>query len=39
MAYDNFPLDTIGMKEEWEKRGMEQNAWLIFLIHLYRLAD
>ncbi len=30
MAYDNFPLDTIRMKKEWEQQGTEQNAWFTF---------
>ena len=29
-AYDNFPLDTIRMKKEWEQQGTEQNAWFTF---------
>lgn len=29
-AYDNFPLDTIGMKEELEKSGIAKNAWFTF---------
>jgi len=30
MAYDNFPLDAIRMKEEWEKKGLTENAWFTF---------
>ena len=30
MAYDNFPLDTIRMKKEWEQQGTEQNTWFTF---------
>ena len=30
MAFDNFPLDAIRMKEEWEQRGIKQDAWFTF---------
>jgi len=30
MAYDNFPLDAVRMKEEWEKKGLSENSWFTF---------
>lgn len=30
MAYDNFPLDAIMLKEDWEQKGREENAWFTF---------
>jgi glyoxylase-like metal-dependent hydrolase (beta-lactamase superfamily II) len=30
MAYDNFPLDTIDQKEHFEKKAIEENAWILF---------
>lgn len=30
MAYDNFPLDAISLKEKWENAGISENAWFTF---------
>ncbi len=30
MAYDNFPMDSIAMKEKWIKEGVRDNAWFTF---------
>ena len=30
MAYDNFPLDAIGLKQKYETRGIRENAWFTF---------
>jgi len=30
MAYDNFPLEAISLKQEYEARGMQENAWFTF---------
>lgn len=30
MAYDNFPLDTIGQKEELAQTAVRENAWFLF---------
>ncbi len=30
MAYDNFPLDSIFIKEELEEKALRENAWLTF---------
>ena len=30
MAYDNFPMDAISRKEEWEMTGLRENAWFLF---------
>ncbi len=30
MAYDNFPLEVISLKEQLEKEGIEKNAWFTF---------
>jgi glyoxylase-like metal-dependent hydrolase (beta-lactamase superfamily II) len=30
MAYDNFPMDSIRLKEKWIKKGVEEQAWFIF---------
>lgn len=30
MAYDNFPLDVVALREEWENKGIEENAWFTF---------
>jgi glyoxylase-like metal-dependent hydrolase (beta-lactamase superfamily II) len=38
MAYDNFPLESISMKEEWEKKGMEEDAWFTFYHDPFVLA-
>ena len=29
-AYDNYPLDAIAQKEEWENRALKENAWFMF---------
>ena len=30
MAYDNFPLDAIALKQKYESRGVRENAWFTF---------
>jgi len=30
MAYDHYPLDTIALKEQWIRSGMEAGAWFTF---------
>ena len=30
MAYDDFPLDVIRLKELWQKQAKEENAWYLF---------
>ena len=30
MAYDNFPMDVIFLKQEYEARGIRENAWFTF---------
>jgi glyoxylase-like metal-dependent hydrolase (beta-lactamase superfamily II) len=30
MAYDNFPLDTIAMKQKWTASGAHDSAWFTF---------
>lgn len=30
MAYDNYPLDVINLREEYENKGIEENAWFTF---------
>ena len=30
MAYDNFPMDTIALKEKWTRSGIAENAWFTF---------
>ncbi len=30
MAYDNFPMDTIALKQEYESRAIRENAWFTF---------
>jgi glyoxylase-like metal-dependent hydrolase (beta-lactamase superfamily II) len=30
MAYDNFPMDVIGLKEKYEAMGVRENAWFTF---------
>jgi glyoxylase-like metal-dependent hydrolase (beta-lactamase superfamily II) len=30
MAYDNFPLEAIALKQQYEKRGIRENAWFTF---------
>lgn len=38
MAYDNFPLDVISLREEWENKGIEANAWFTFYHDPFMLA-
>jgi glyoxylase-like metal-dependent hydrolase (beta-lactamase superfamily II) len=38
MAYDNYPLDAIAQKEEWENRGLRENAWFTFYHDPFLLA-
>ena len=30
MAYDNYPLDAIALKETYEAKGLSENAWFTF---------
>lgn len=30
MAYDNYPMDSIGKKKPWLEYGIENNAWFTF---------
>jgi glyoxylase-like metal-dependent hydrolase (beta-lactamase superfamily II) len=30
MAYDQFPIDVIALKEKWEQAGLNENAWFTF---------
>ena len=30
MAYDNFPLDVIALKQKYEIKGIRENAWFTF---------
>jgi glyoxylase-like metal-dependent hydrolase (beta-lactamase superfamily II) len=38
MAYDNYPLDAIAQKEEWENCGLRENAWFTFYHDPFLLA-
>jgi glyoxylase-like metal-dependent hydrolase (beta-lactamase superfamily II) len=38
MAYDNYPLDAIAQKEEWENRALKDNAWFTFYHDPFVLA-
>lgn len=38
MAYDNFPLDAITAKEEWENIGIREGAWFTFYHDAVMLA-
>lgn len=38
MAYDNYPLDAIAQKEEWENQGIKENAWFTFYHDPFVLA-
>lgn len=30
MAYDNFPMDVISLKQKYESQGIRENAWFTF---------
>jgi len=30
MAYDNFPMDAISLKQKYEEKGIRENAWFTF---------
>jgi len=30
MAYDNYPMDAIALKEQWIKTGVDEGAWFTF---------
>jgi glyoxylase-like metal-dependent hydrolase (beta-lactamase superfamily II) len=30
MAYDNFPMEAIALKEKWIRTGVSENAWFTF---------
>ena len=38
MSYDQFPIDAIRAKEEWEKRGLRENAWFTFYHDMFMQA-
>ena len=38
MAYDNYPMDSIAMKEKWIKKGIEEKAWFTFYHDSFLLA-
>lgn len=38
MAYDNFPLESIDMKDKWEKKGIAENSWFTFYHDPFFLA-
>jgi glyoxylase-like metal-dependent hydrolase (beta-lactamase superfamily II) len=38
MAYDNYPLDAIAQKEEWENKALRENAWFTFYHDPFVLA-
>lgn len=38
MAYDNYPMDAIALKEKWESRGVNEGAWFTFYHDPYVLA-
>ncbi len=38
MAYDNFPLESITRKEEWETFGVREGAWFTFYHDAFVLA-
>lgn len=38
MAYDNYPLDSIALKEKWIKIGTGYGAWFTFYHDSYLLA-
>jgi glyoxylase-like metal-dependent hydrolase (beta-lactamase superfamily II) len=38
MAYDNYPMDSIYMKEKWISAGVKENAWFTFYHDPFVLA-
>jgi len=38
MAYDNFPMDVISLKQKYEERGIHENAWFTFYHDPYMYA-
>ncbi len=38
MAYDNYPLEVITLREEYENKGVEENAWFTFYHDPFMLA-
>jgi len=38
MAYDNYPMDSIAMKEKWNAVGVRNNAWFTFYHDAFMLA-
>jgi len=38
MSYDQFPIDAIREKEEWEERGLRENAWFTFYHDIFMQA-
>jgi len=38
MAYDNYPMDVITLKEKWVNKGVDEDAWFTFYHDPYILA-
>ena len=38
MAYDNYPMDAIALKEQWIKQGVADKSWFTFYHDFYLLA-
>jgi glyoxylase-like metal-dependent hydrolase (beta-lactamase superfamily II) len=38
MAYDNYPLDAIALKEKWMNAGVNERAWFTFYHDVFVLA-
>jgi hypothetical protein len=38
MAYDNYPMDSIALKEKWLKEGSAAGAWFTFYHDAFLLA-
>jgi len=38
MAYDNYPMDSIAMKQKWMKAGVDERAWFTFYHDAFVLA-
>jgi glyoxylase-like metal-dependent hydrolase (beta-lactamase superfamily II) len=38
MAYDNFPMESIALKERWIKKGIAEKAWFTFYHDAFLLA-
>ncbi len=38
MAYDNYPMDSIAMKEKWIRKGVEEGSWFTLYHDAFLLA-